>query len=223
MLPVARWEEAYRKGGARGSNLPTANRLQAHGYHRCGGTRLGVGITSETEAIDSEALGIERARLGDRAAFEQLYRAQCGRVYALCLRLTRDPGVAEDCTQETFILAWRNLPRFEGRSALGTWLHRIAVNVALRRTRRRALEVVAPPAEDDRETLALGIIDDDTPPIDVEKAVASLPEGARHVLVLCGIYGYTHEETAGMLGIAVGTCKAQMHRARRLLRERLGA
>jgi len=180
-------------------------------------------MTAQTAAIDPEEQWIERARLGDRSAFERIYRAQCGRVYGLCLRLTRDPAVAEDCTQEAFILAWRNLGQFEGRSTLATWLHRIAANVALRRTRRRALEVVAPPEEDDREASGHGIVGDDTPPVDVEKAVASLPEGARHVLVLCGIYGYTHEETANMLGIAVGTCKAQMHRARRLLRERLDA
>lgn len=177
----------------------------------------------QTAAIDPEEHWIESARMGDRGAFERIYRVQSGRVYGLCLRLTRDPAVAEDCTQEAFILAWRNLAGFQGRSSLATWLHRIAVNVALRRTRRRALEVVAPPEEDDREASGLGVIGDDTPPIDVERAVASLPEGARHVLVLCGIYGYTHEEAASMLGIAVGTCKAQMHRARRLLRERLNA
>ncbi len=177
---------------------------------------------AEAAAIDSEAEWVERARLGDRAAFERLYRAHCGRVYGLCLRLTREAAVAEDCTQETFISAWRNLVGFEGRSALGTWLHRIAVNVALARGRRAHLEVVPPPEEDRAESSGF-VIDDDTPPIDVENAIAGLPEGARHVLVLYGIYGYTHEEAADMLGIAVGTCKAQLHRARRLLRERLSA
>jgi RNA polymerase sigma-70 factor (ECF subfamily) len=171
--------------------------------------------------VPSEQQWIERARLGDRGAFERIYRAHSGRVYGLCLRLTREPAVAEDCTQETFISAWRNLARFEGRSALGTWLHRIAVNVALARARRGSLEVVPAPDDEDRDDSMRRVIDDDTPPIDVENAISSLPEGARHVLVLYGIYGYTHEEAADMLGIAVGTCKAQMHRARRLLRERL--
>lgn len=180
-------------------------------------------MTAEAAAIVSEAEWVERARLGDRAAFEHLYRAHCGRVYGLCLRLTREAAVAEDCTQETFISAWRNLARFEGRSALGTWLHRIAVNVALARGRRTHLEVVPPPEDVDRAESPGSVIDDDTPPIDVENAIAALPEGARHVLVLYGIYGYTHEEAADMLGIAVGTCKAQLHRARRLLRERLSA
>jgi RNA polymerase sigma-70 factor (ECF subfamily) len=180
-------------------------------------------MTAEAAAIDSDEHWIERARLGDRAAFERLYRAHSGRVYGLCLRITREAAVAEDCTQETFISAWRNLARFEGRSALGTWLHRIAVNVALARSRRGGLEVVPAPDDDDRDETGHAVIDDDTPPIDVENAIASLPEGARHVLVLYGIYGYTHEEAADMLGIAVGTCKAQLHRARRLLRERLSA
>lgn len=179
-------------------------------------------MTAEVAAVDAEAEWIERARQGDRTAFERLYRAHSGRVYGLCLRLTREAAVAEDCTQETFISAWRNLPRFEGRSALGTWLHRIAVNVALARGRRVQLEIVPPPENGEREA-AGAILDDDTPPLDVERAIATLPEGARHVLVLYGIYGYTHEEAADMLGIAVGTCKAQLHRARRLLRERLSA
>lgn len=180
-------------------------------------------MTAEVAAVDSEAEWVERARLGDRSAFEHLYRAYCGRVYGLCLRLTREASTAEDCMQETFISAWRNLARFEGRSALGTWLHRIAVNVALARGRRVQLEIVPPPEDSERGEAMGAVIDDDTPPLDVEKAIGTLPEGARHVLVLYGIYGYTHEEAADMLGIAVGTCKAQLHRARRLLRERLSA
>lgn len=180
-------------------------------------------MTAQTRAIDAEEQWIERAREGDRAAFEHIYRAYVGKVYGLCLRLTRETSVAEDCTQETFINAWRNLQRFEGRSALGTWLHRIAVNASLARGRRGHLEVVPAPQSEEGEEPTLGVIDDATPPLDVEAAIASLPEGARHVLVLYGIYGYTHEEAATMLGIAVGTCKAQLHRARRLLRERLSA
>ena len=175
-----------------------------------------------TSSPTEQSEWLERARLGDTRAFESLYREHSGRVYGLCLRLTRDPATAEDCTQETFINAWRNLPNFEGRSALGTWLHRIAVNATLAKTRRGSLEIVPQPAAEDDEPAYEGEAPDDTPPLDVEAAVSTLPEGARHVLVLYGIYGYTHEEAAGMLGIAVGTCKAQLHRARRLLRERLG-
>ncbi|HZF27419.1 MAG TPA: sigma-70 family RNA polymerase sigma factor [Steroidobacteraceae bacterium] len=180
-------------------------------------------MTLPPQAIDTEQEWVERARDGDRAAFEQIYRAYSGKVYGLCLRLTREASIAEDCTQETFISAWRNLGRFEGRSALGTWLHRIAVNAALARGRKGHLEVVPPPQDEAGEEHEPAMLHDATPPLDVEAAIESLPTGARHVLVLYGIYGYTHDEAANMLGIAVGTCKAQLHRARRLLRERLSA
>ncbi len=181
-------------------------------------------MTADSQpSADEQNEWLARARLGDTRAFERIYREHSGRVYGLCLRLTRDPATAEDCTQETFINAWRNLPRFEGRSALGTWLHRIAVNAALARSRKGSLEIVPQPAGEEDDTPYEGEAADETPPMDLEAVVESLPEGARHVLVLYGIYGYTHEEAAGMLGIAVGTCKAQLHRARRLLRERLDA
>jgi RNA polymerase sigma-70 factor, ECF subfamily len=170
-----------------------------------------------------EAALVARARTGDAAAFEMLYRLHVGRIHGLCLRMTGRPDVAEDCTQDAFIRAWRSLERFEGRSAFGTWLHRIAVNEVLGRARRRGpfLESVdglapadVPQSDDDAESDAAVVFD-------LETAIASLPEGARHVLVLQAIYGYSHEETADMLGVAVGTCKAQLHRARRLLKSRI--
>ena len=134
-------------------------------------------------------------------AFERLYRDHVGRVYGLCLRLTRDAAHAEDCVQEAFINAWRALGRFETRSSFSTWLHRIAVNVVLAKRRRPQLTTELPPG--------------------AEEAVGALPQAARDALVLCGIYGYSHGEAAQMLGVAEGTCKAQLHRARALLRSRL--
>src|SRR5579859_1895841 len=86
--------------------------------------------------IDWESALVQRARSGDTRAFERLYREHAGRVYGLCLRMTRDPQLAEDCTQDTFINAWRALPKFEKRSSLSTWLHRIAVNVSLAKRRK---------------------------------------------------------------------------------------
>lgn len=158
---------------------------------------------------------------GDRRAFERLYRQHVGPVHALCLRLTggrRDR--AEDAVQEAFVAAWRALPRFEQRSRFSTWLHRIAVNAVLGRQRGLAarLEVAS---DEPMETLD-GRSVDDTPTLGVEEAIAGLPDGARHVLVLVGLYGFSHEEAASELGIAVGTSKAQLHRARHLLAERLG-
>lgn len=186
-----------------------------------GGTRS----ASTDPTLDRQSWLLLRARRGDVRAFEQLYRDSCGRVHGLCLRMTRDRTAAEDCTQETYLRAWRALPAFEGRSHFGTWLHRIAVNVVLERRRR------APPELEPLEPLEpLELLEDgdsgfwlDTPveEREIETAIAALPDGARDVLVLCAIYGHTHAEAGAMLGIAAGTCKAQLHRARALLRARL--
>jgi RNA polymerase sigma-70 factor, ECF subfamily len=188
--------------------------------------QYGAGANEPVPAADplhSDAGWVAAARGGDMRAFERLYRAYSGKV--LCLRMTRRRDVAEDCVQQTFIRAWRSLSAFEGRSAFGTWLHRIAVNEVLSYARNHgtrsesnddALEnALADPGEGSRELDAGEVMD-------VERALATLPEGARHVVVLQAVYGYSHEEVADMLGIAVGTCKAQLHRGRRLLRDRMG-
>jgi RNA polymerase sigma-70 factor (ECF subfamily) len=184
-----------------------------------------MNTAAHREGIEWEAALVQRARAGDLRAFERLYRHYVATIYGLCLRLTRHPASAEDCAQEAFINAWRALERFETRSSFGTWLHRIAVNVVLSRRRAAAAEHEGPPA-------TLDGADRDDPPgewiletpvelTEIESAIAGLPEGARDVLVLCGIYGYSHGEAATMLGLAAGTCKAQLHRARALLRTRL--
>jgi RNA polymerase sigma-70 factor (ECF subfamily) len=184
-----------------------------------------MNTAAHREGIEWEAALVQRARAGDLRAFERLYRHYVATIYGLCLRLTRHPASAEDCAQEAFINAWRALERFETRSSFGTWLHRIAVNVVLSRRRAAAAEHEGPPA-------TLDGADRDDPPgewiletpvelTEIESAIAGLPEGARDVLVLCGIYGYSHGEAAAMLGLAAGTCKAQLHRARALLRTRL--
>ena len=172
--------------------------------------------------LDWDTALVQRAQCGDIHAFERLYREHSGRVYGLCLRLTRNPASAEDCTQETFINAWRALSRFETRSSMGTWLHRIAVNVVLR-SRRRLSATVETEMDAAAAELAGSEWQLDTPVEEgeIEAAIAGLPDGARDVLVLAGIYGYSHEETSEMLGVAEGTCKAQLHRARQLLRHRL--
>lgn len=154
--------------------------------------------------------------------FEALYRAHVGQVYGLCLRLTGQAALAEDCTQDCFIAAWRALPRFEGRSQFATWLHRIAVNAVLTQRRRGRGDPLREAGELDGDALQLGDGAEAADTIDVERALRRLPPGARDVLVLVGIYGHTHEEAAAMLGIAIGTSKAQLHRARRLLASQLG-
>jgi RNA polymerase sigma-70 factor, ECF subfamily len=175
---------------------------------------------AENTRVDWEGALVQRACAGDTRAFERLYREHAGRVYGLCLRMTRDAQLAEDCTQDTFINAWRALPKFETRSSLGTWLHRIAVNVSLARRRK------TPPVEPLAEEAEDGMPEEWTleTPLEVEEietAIGDLPDGARDALVLHALYGYSHGEAARMLGIAEGTCKAQLHRARKLLRERL--
>ncbi len=168
-----------------------------------------------------EADWIRRARQSDQRAFEALYRLHVDRVYGLCVRMTGSVSEAEDCTQEAFIQAWNKLAAFRGDSAFGTWLHRIAVNTVLGRMRKSkrerdriqaAEEIMPSPAS----------VESDGNLRDLSDAVNRLPEGARHVFVLGAVYGYSHEETSGMLGIAVGTSKAQLHRARRLLAQQLG-
>ncbi|TDJ33754.1 MAG: sigma-70 family RNA polymerase sigma factor [Gammaproteobacteria bacterium] len=157
---------------------------------------------------------VDRARDGDMAAFEELYRRHAGRVYAVCLRLVRDPARAEDLSQEAFVRAWRGLKGFRGESRLSSWLHRIAVNVALRDLRRNSRHET----ELDESAHAAPGRSDNSARWDLERAIQSLPDRARTVFVLHDIEGYSHEEVGKLAGMATGTSKAQLHRARKLLR-----
>jgi RNA polymerase sigma-70 factor (ECF subfamily) len=176
-------------------------------------------IDAETASDDSL---VSRARGGDAAAFEELYRAHCARVYALCLRMTRDAAEAEDLTQEAFVRTWQKLTTFRGDSAFSTWLHRLTVNLVLTNRRshtRRTTRVTV--TEDVAIVDKRGGVERPDLGVDLEQAIAALPDGARRVFVLHDVEGYRHHEIAGMMGLAVGTTKAQLHRARRLLREAL--
>ncbi len=176
-------------------------------------------------ANDADEALVRSAAGGDVGAFESLYRLHLRRVHAVVWRLVGgNDARAEELTQEAFVRAWQALARFRFESAFGTWLHRLAVNTALMdlRTRRdnEDLEtddaVLADMGSGDSAGMrtALGI--------DLERAVASLPPRARAVLVLHDVEGWKHDEIATELGMAVGSSKAQLHRARRLLRDRLG-
>lgn len=164
---------------------------------------------------------IADAQRGDERAFAELYRTHSARVYALALRLTGDQSAAADLLQDVFVRVWQRLATFRGESALGSWLHRLTVNLALtsrraevRRLRRVGDEAELPP--DGGSTMPATDID-----MDLERAIAALPFGARTVFVLHDIEGYSHDEIARAVGIASGTSKAQLFRARRLLREAL--
>lgn len=183
------------------------------------------GAESEFErarrAADERAL-VDSAKRGSNAAFETLYRNHVGKVFGLCLRMTANRATAEDCTQEAFVQAWRSLPSFENRSAFGTWLHRIAVNAVLAQGRKRRERLGADAsADEEAERLPDPDAGDHGGVLDLERVIATLPAGARQVLVLVGLYGHSHQEAAEMLGLAVGTCKSQLHRARQMLAERL--
>lgn len=165
---------------------------------------------------------VERAQRGDARAFEEVYRALVGRIYALCLRMSRDTQRAEELTQDVFVRAWERLGSFRGEAKFTTWLHRLAVNVVLQAgrtsSRRRAREDVT---EDPGRYLKRAEASMPGTRVDLERAIAALPTGAREVLVLRDIYGYKYKEIAEMQGVALGTVKAQIHRARRMVREAL--
>lgn len=184
-----------------------------------GDNTAGMVSTTATSRRDEAAL-VASATAGDSRAFEALYRAHVDRVYGLCLRMTGNVGEAEDCVQEAFIQAWKKLGRFRGDSAFGTWMHRIAVNAVLGRIRKskREQDRIQVAAEIGSSPASIG---DSGNLRDLSDAIDRLPEGARHVFVLNAVYGYTHEESSDMLGVAVGTTKAQLHRARRLLAQQL--
>ena len=160
---------------------------------------------------------VRRAQSGDVAAFETLYRAHAPAIYLLCHRMTRDEREARELTQDAFVRAWERLPSFRGESAIGTWLHRLAVNVVLNRfraDRRRELTSLTDDLPAPRTAgSALGADDR----IDLDAAIAQLPNGARTVFVLHDLCGYSHDEIAEMTGIAAGTARAQLWRARRAL------
>lgn len=165
-----------------------------------------------------------QAREGGRLAFEKLYQRHRNRVYGLVWRLCGgDNALAEDLLQEAFVRAWQKLHSFRGESRFATWLHRLSVNVALsdRRIRIRRLERETA-LEGTAERTATGEKDvyaGDR--MDLEQAISKLPERARTVLVLYDIEGYSHAEIAEIAGMAVGSSKAQLHRARKLVREEL--
>jgi RNA polymerase sigma-70 factor (ECF subfamily) len=177
---------------------------------------------SDTTIVDADALDARRAATGDHAAFERLYRRHVARIHTLARRMS-SPDAADDLTQDIFIRAWDKLASFRAESAFGTWLYRLAVNVVLSRRRGERTE-------------RLWIIDDEAivetrgtagpnigARIDLDTAIARLPDGARKVFVLHDVEGWTHEEIASEMGLVPGTSKSQLSRARAALRRMLDA
>lgn len=189
-------------------------------------TDMTIDTTVAEVAAASDAELARSAAAGHVGAFETLYRRHAGRVHGVIVRLVGGQGArAEDLTQEAFVRAWQALPEFRFESAFSTWLHRLAVTTALMELRRRRS---GPLFRDDEHLLeSVGMQDSagngTALSMDLERAVSSLPPRARAVLVLHDVEGWKHEEIARELGMAIGSSKAQLHRARQLLRVRLGA
>ena len=180
-----------------------------------------------SEPRSSKEPAVRRAQSGDVDAFEELYREHAGRVFALCLRMSGDRVQARELMQDVFVRAWERLASFRGEASFGSWLHRLTVNVVLtgtRTTRRREARVAL--VEDLSATEVHGAggsvrLMDPGIAIDLERAIATLPPGARTAFVLHDVEGFSHAEIAELSGLAEGTVRAQLHRARRLLMKRL--
>ena len=181
-----------------------------------------IATSSESMSPPASEPDVALAVGGDRNAFERLYRANVNRVYAVCVRMCGDRPRAEELAQDAFVRAWEKLPQFRGDSAFSTWLHRLTVNVVLeaqRSEKRRRARVETEDALEADPPLARREFHLEK--MDLTVAIAALPPGARAVFALHDVEGYKHEEIAEMLSITSGGSKAQLHRARRLLREAL--
>jgi len=166
----------------------------------------------------AEAELIERARRGDRAAMGELYKAHASRVYSVVRRLVGSDDLADDVAQDAWIRAFEKLHLFRGDAAFGTWLHRLAINAAYNRMRRRGRRSeVESQAEFGPQTTRVDelVLNQQV----LTQALDRLPEGYRRILVLHDVEGMTHEEIGEMLGISGGTSKSQLHKARARMRE----
>ncbi len=166
---------------------------------------------------------VARCRNGDLAAFELLYRTHAGRLYSVACRMLGNPTDAEDLLQEIFLAAHRKLDSFRGDSALGTWLYRLATNLCLDYLRSRAAKAgqVTGTLDDEpglADVASRGLAERTVARMDIERALVQLPEGCRAAFVLHDIQGLEHREVAEVLGIAEGTSKSQVHKARLRLR-----
>jgi RNA polymerase sigma-70 factor (ECF subfamily) len=175
------------------------------------------------DARQADAQIIERLRGGDLTAFEEIYRQHGSRIYNLAWRMLGDAADAEDAMQEIFLLAFRKVGGFKGESAFGTWLYRLAMNLCVDRLRSRTnrndrrTEPLETAPVDALVTAASGELA--VGRIDLERAIAQLPEGCRAAFLLHDVEGFEHQEVGGILGISEGTSKSQVHKARLRIRE----
>ncbi len=181
---------------------------------------------TEPIVVSDKALACAAAK-GDMAAFEELYNRHNRRVYSVCLRMTHNVSEAEDLAQEAFIQLFRKIGSFRGESAFTTWLHRLTVNQVLMYFRKKSVKLERTTQEGDTpEQVVRGTQNPNTMPvvdrIALDRAIAHLPPGYREVFLLHDVEGHDHEEIGRMLGVATGTSKSQLHKARMKLRRLLG-
>ncbi len=180
------------------------------------GRAMSTGVAPKPQVEPDRELA-ELAQSGDEAAFRRLYRRHTPRLYQLALRLVGgDAAEAEDVVQDTWIKAMGRLETFRWESALGTWLGAISINLAREATRRRSRQREVPWGDDAEPPAAAPL--ERLEPVDLERAIAALPDRYRTVLVLHDVEGFTHEEIAAQLGVATGTSKSQLFWARRAAR-----
>lgn len=179
----------------------------------------------QSSVIADDSADVALAASGDRRAFERLYRTHVNRVFSVCTRMCGSRVRGEELTQDVFVRAWEKLPQFRGEAQFSTWIHRVAVNIALTDrknevlSRRRHVEDESESGETPIERASFTPMYGDM--MDISAAMETLPPGARQIFVLHDIEGYKHEEIAKRCGITAGGSKAQLHRARLLLREAL--
>jgi RNA polymerase sigma-70 factor (ECF subfamily) len=179
----------------------------------------------DSTASPNDSTDVLLAAGGDRKAFERLYRSHVNRVFTLCTRMCGSRVRGEELTQDVFVRAWEKLPQFRGDAQFSTWIHRVAVNIVLtdRKNEARNRKRMVEDESDDGETplQKASVTPGYGDRMDITAAMEQLPKGARQIFVLHDIEGYKHEEIAEMCGITAGGSKAQLHRARLLLREAL--
>ncbi|MCV2886616.1 RNA polymerase sigma factor [Aestuariibacter sp. AA17] len=184
-------------------------------------TQGNVVSAEEAFAKKAERDLISAVKNGDKQAYKQLYELHVGQVYSLCLRLTSDKGLAEDATQEVFIQLWRKIANFNGESKFSTWLHSVTSNITISYMRRQKGWFQRMFNIEDSEAMHYEA-SASTDAVDLDSYISRLPERARIVFVLHAIEGYRHEDIAQMTNMAVGSSKAQFHRAKQLLQEWMG-
>lgn len=186
-------------------------------------SRMAAAVSNVVRVAMGDSTDVALAAGGDRQAFERLYRMHSTRVFSLCARMSGSRTRGEELTQDVFVRTWEKLPLFRGESAFSTWLHRLAVNVVLnaRKSEGKLASRTDESDVDDERWNEVARAPMHIERMDLADAISRLPAGARKVFVLHDVEGYKHEEIAEMMGITSGGSKAQLHRARLLLREAL--